>query len=120
MSEKRERLPDHLLGKLPIEMRKALEHPCRRQILRALGSGGQKKSPSELTQSGSVSFGTPCTSYHCRTLEGYGLVRRAGTEPVRGSLKHYFTSLVADNDLVLTALKATEKSDQRHAAPAST
>ena len=112
MSDKRRaQQPDDLFGELPIETRMALEHPHRRQILRALGGADEKTSPSELDQSGRVSCGAPCISYHLKTLEGFGLVRRAGTEPVRGSLKHYFSSLVTTNNLVQAVLKATEKSD---------
>src|SRR3954447_3657264 len=109
--EGREQQPDDVFGELPIETRMALENPHRRQILRALSGGDKTTSPIDLRDSGHVTCGVPCISYHLDALEGFGLVRREGSEPAGGSIRHYFSSLVTSNSLVQAVLKATEKSD---------
>jgi len=65
----------------------------------------------------------PCSasaiSHHMHALHAAQLIQRAGSEPVRNSVKHYFSSLVGDKSLVLGVLQDTEQSDNHFLAHAS-
>jgi DNA-binding transcriptional ArsR family regulator len=65
----------------------ALRHPLRRQILRAIAKG-KALSPREL----SVSLDEPLSnvSYHVRVLADRGAVALVETQPVRGSVQHFY------------------------------
>jgi DNA-binding transcriptional ArsR family regulator len=69
-------------------MSKALSHPLRVRILRALD--GCLRSPNEL----SIQLDEPLgnVSYHVKQLEGFGCVELAKTEPRRGAVEHFYRS----------------------------
>lgn len=114
MSDEKQRLPDYLAKLLPEEERKALQNPSRRQILRELGDGDQRRSLSELTREGPVPCSLSCANYHVRLLREVELVTQVGSDPVEGSVKHYFSSAIRDGSPVLVVLRATEQSDHHH------
>lgn len=114
-----QRLPADLVANIPADARKALEHPYRRQILRALHREAVKLSPSELTESGLVPCSLSCATYHLLVLAGSGLAEGVESEPVGGRVTRRFSSLVDDGSPVLTVLRDTELSDQRHFALAA-
>lgn len=68
---------------------KALAHPTRMQILEEMAKAG-KLSPNELTNiiEPRVSLGT--IAHHTRKLHTSGLLRKAGTRPVRGAVEHFY------------------------------
>lgn len=115
-----QRLPKHLASKLGADLRPALQHPCRRQILRSLDGHVQKLNPAEAAESGLLPCSTPCASYHMRILAKARLVRRAGSEASRGSIKVYFSSLIGEKPVVLEVLRETEESDSRFLAQPAT
>ena len=112
-SHKGQRLPASLAVRLPADSREALQHAVRRQILRALDRDAQMLSASEVVKSGLAPCSVPCASYHLRALEKSGLVEQVASEPVGGSMKHYFSSSIGDRDLVPEVLRDTERSDKQ-------
>jgi DNA-binding transcriptional ArsR family regulator len=87
----------------------ALNHPARRQILRQLGEQGVERSPSEMANGASLSLSG--LSFHARVLCELQVTRCTRTEPVRGSLEHFYASNVSDNELVAAILLETEGED---------
>ncbi|HWI96380.1 MAG TPA: helix-turn-helix domain-containing protein [Solirubrobacterales bacterium] len=87
----------------------ALNHPARRQILRQLREHGTERSPSEMAQAATISLSG--LSFHARVLSELQVTRCTRTEPVRGSLEHFYVSNVSENELVATILLETEGED---------
>jgi len=69
----------------------ALRHPLRRRILREM-TGEKAVSPRQL----STGLNKPLSniSYHVRVLAECGAVTLVRTEPVRGSMQHFYRSVV--------------------------
>lgn len=88
----------------------ALNHPARRQILRQLGELGTERSPSEMAQV--ATFSLSGLSFHARVLCELQVTRCTRTQPVRGSLEHFYASNVSGNDLVSAILLETEGDDR--------
>jgi len=88
----------------------ALNHPARRQILRQLSEEGSERSPNEMAQV--TTFSLSGLSFHARVLCELQVTRCTRTQPVRGSLEHFYASNVSDNDLVATILLETEGDDR--------
>jgi DNA-binding transcriptional ArsR family regulator len=88
----------------------ALNHPARRQILRQLSEQETERSPSEMAQA--ATFSLSGLSFHARVLSELQVTRCTRTEPVRGSLEHFYASNVSDNELVATILLETEGDDR--------
>jgi DNA-binding transcriptional ArsR family regulator len=121
MNESRteQRLPAHLAARIPAELRGALEHPYRRQILRALDRDVLQLSPSELAEAGLIPCSTSCVSYHLRTLYDAGLIQKDRSESIRGTTTDYFSSSIGAQAGVLDVLRSTERSDNQLLAPAT-
>ena len=88
----------------------ALNHPARRQILRQLGEPEVERSPSEMAQS--TAFSLSALSFHARVLGELEVTRCTRTQPVRGSLEHFYASNVSGNELVSAILVETEGDDR--------
>jgi DNA-binding transcriptional ArsR family regulator len=69
---------------------KALTHPLRVQILRALEE--RTASPSELADEIGAPLGN--VSYHVRQLHGLGLIKLVKRTPRRGAIEHHYKALV--------------------------
>jgi DNA-binding transcriptional ArsR family regulator len=69
----------------------ALGHPLRRRILREMADG-ETLSPREL----SSRLAQPLSniSYHVRVLAACGAVTLVETKPARGSVQHFYRSVV--------------------------
>jgi DNA-binding transcriptional ArsR family regulator len=69
----------------------ALRHPLRREILRAM-AGEELVSPRQL----STALGRPLSnvSYHVRVLARCAAITLVETEPVRGSVQHFYRAAV--------------------------
>ena len=87
----------------------ALNHPARRQILRQLGEQEAEKSPSEMVEG--ETFSLSGLSFHARVLCELQVTRCTRTQPVRGSLEHFYASNVSGNGLVKAILVETEGDD---------
>jgi DNA-binding transcriptional ArsR family regulator len=71
----------------------ALRHPLRRQILTTMGDG--ETSPRDLAEV----LGRPLSnvSYHVRVLLNCGVLELVRTRQVRGSMQHFYRSLVEED-----------------------
>jgi DNA-binding transcriptional ArsR family regulator len=69
----------------------ALRHPLRRRILRELADG-EVRSPRELAAA--LRHPLSNVSYHVRVLTERGATILVGTEPSRGSVEHFYRSVV--------------------------
>lgn len=67
---------------------KALAHPVRAQILRAME--GRVASPKDIADEFDISLGI--VSYHVRRLHRLGLLRLVRRTPRRGAVAHYYTA----------------------------
>ncbi|MBS1879125.1 MAG: helix-turn-helix transcriptional regulator [Actinobacteria bacterium] len=69
----------------------ALRHPLRRRILRRMDDE-RPISPRELSHQLQVPLSN--VSYHVRVLVDCAAVTLVGTQPVRGSMKHFYRSAI--------------------------
>jgi DNA-binding transcriptional ArsR family regulator len=69
----------------------ALRHPLRRQILRAMGED-EAVSPRELSDKLDQPLSN--VSYHVRVLADCAAVSLVRTQPVRGSMQHFYCGAV--------------------------
>jgi predicted transcriptional regulator len=102
-----------MLVNVPADARKALEHPYRRQILRALQPESTRLSPAELTESGPLPRSLSYATYHLKVLANSGLAEGVESEPAEGGVTRRFSSLIGDDSPVLTVLRDTEQSDRQ-------
>jgi DNA-binding transcriptional ArsR family regulator len=65
----------------------ALAHPLRRRILRAM-AGEEALSPRELSDA--LEAPLPKVAYHVRVLAECAAVTLVRTQPVRGSMQHFY------------------------------
>lgn len=72
---------------------KALSHPLRVEILRALDAG--EVSPAEIARSLGRPLGT--VSYHFKLLEDLGLIELARTTPRRGAVEHHYAAVALEH-----------------------
>lgn len=93
------------------DLLKALNHPLRRRIIRALHEGDEARSPCQLGRSLHVAVSN--VSYHVRVLQDNGLIVLTGRRPVRGSTEHFYASTVAANELAVQLLESTAEGDLR-------
>lgn len=91
------------------EVLKALNHPLRRRILRALHDGVRAKSPIQLSRELKVPVSN--VSYHVRVLRDKGVVTLISTRPVRGSSEHFYSSTLADHAVAVQLLESTAGED---------
>jgi len=90
----------------PEQLLKALRHPTRRRILRAMDE--EAVSPCELSDTLEAPLSN--VSYHVRVLADCGAVSLARTKPVRGSMQHFYR-LNVDVGWVRSALEADGDND---------
>ena len=69
----------------------ALRHPLRRRILRRMDGNGAI-SPRELSRQLEEPLSN--VSYHVRVLVGCAAVTLVDTQPVRGSMQHFYCTAV--------------------------
>ena len=105
-------------SRLPAELRDAMGHPYRRQILRNLQDGGREQSASELRDCGCIPCTLSCLTYHLTVLVDAGLVRRVPVGSVEGRVVHTFAPALEETPAVTEVLEATAISDGPHLEPA--
>src|ERR1700753_677762 len=71
----------------------ALRHPLRRQILRAMAAT-DPISPRQISDELREPLSN--VSYHVRVLADCGAVTLVDTEPVRGSMQHFYSSTIEE------------------------
>jgi hypothetical protein len=113
MTEKRKgELSPGLAELLPLDLRAALDHPCRRRILRALREdGGAQLSAAEIRAGGCATCTLSCVTYHLGVLVESRLARRLGAGSVRGRLEYAFAATPDAPTAVAEVLRATAADD---------
>lgn len=111
-------LSAELAALLPLTLRAALDHPCRRRILRSLREDGGPLSTAEIRARGCSTCTLPCVTYHLGVLVKSRLVRRLGAGSVRGRLEYAFVATLDEQPAVLAALDATAIADGVRSEPA--
>jgi len=69
----------------------ALRHPLRRRILRLM-AGEEAISPREMSEALEAPLSN--VSYHVRVLADCAAVTLVSTQPVRGSMQHFYTTAI--------------------------
>jgi DNA-binding transcriptional ArsR family regulator len=72
-----------------------LNHPLRRRILRVLNHQ-EAASPVELSRSLQEPIGN--ISYHMKCMRNLDVVELVRTKPVRGTIEHFYRSILPDLD----------------------
>jgi DNA-binding transcriptional ArsR family regulator len=103
-----EGLPAALGAGLTPSTRQALGHPVRRRILRTLNESAATLSPTDLASSSIPRSRVSVVSYHARVLHECGSV---GVAQVSATGEHFYASVVADDEEIVSVLRATEDSD---------
>ena len=89
----------------------ALRHPLRRQILRSMAAADEQPlSPREL--SSLLAEPLSNVSYHVRVLVDCEAIRLVNTEPVRGSMQHFYR-IAVDEPWARQVLGLTEEGEGR-------
>lgn len=95
------------------QLLKALGHPLRRRILRAID--GEVGSPAKLAEK--LGEPLPSVSYHVRALDRCGALRPAGTRAVRGTIEHFYRGVV-EVEWARKALESSRREDAEGAGRA--
>jgi DNA-binding transcriptional ArsR family regulator len=88
----------------------AMAHPLRRRILRLLRDRGEALSPVRASEDLDEPLGV--VAYHMRVLWQFDAVEPAGEELVRGALKHFYESTIADDPPIEALLEETREFDE--------
>jgi hypothetical protein len=103
-------LPPSLAGKLSPELRSALDHRIRRQILRALAESDSTRRSGDLATAIRPPASVSVVSYHLQVLQRSGtLVVEDATAAQAGKGAGY-VSTVSDDTLVRSVLQAVDDS----------
>jgi hypothetical protein len=112
-------LSAELSARLPLELREALDNPCRRRILRSLREeGGAPLRAAELRAGGCATCTLSCVTYHLGVLVESHPVRRLGAGSVQGRLEYAFAATLEDQPTVVEVLEATAIADGARPEPA--
>jgi hypothetical protein len=107
------RLPGDLLATLEPEFQDALNHPTRREILRALHEESRSRSVTEiLGELAPLRRGE--VAYHAQVLKDSECVGVVGNRPAPGGQEQVLASLVAGSEQVLLVLRVTRHLDRNH------
>jgi DNA-binding transcriptional ArsR family regulator len=87
-------------------------HRTRRAILRALASGTDALSPSQLIQDGAVDASVAAVSYHAKVLVKTGSIIVATENWSSGSTQCFYRSVVRDDPQVKRILQAMASADR--------
>jgi len=107
------RLDDDVLASLEIALQDALNHPTRRDILRALHEEQCSRSVTEIV--GDLApLKRSEVAYHAQVLKDSECVGVEGSRPAPGGREQILASLVTASAQVQLILRATRHTDQTH------
>lgn len=109
------RLPLELAELLTPPLEHALNHPLRREVLRALNRGERPRSAAELVSDCQPATSVTLINYHAAVLERCDLVRVIENDVAGQGFSRQYASNVAEDVQVIAILSATEALD-RHAS----
>jgi DNA-binding transcriptional ArsR family regulator len=110
--EQGRRLPLELAELVAPPIEHALNHPLRREILRALNQSEGPRSAGEIATGSLPKAGVTLINYHAGVLESCEVVRIAEVDPAGESIARRYASNVADDPQIAAILGATEPLDQ--------
>lgn len=102
-------LPTELTETLAPHMQRALKHPMRRRILRALNGDGRARTLEDLALA-NPGTSVSTISYHVLVLESCGGLSVRTAAPEEGG--NLYTSNIADDSAVTEFLRATRAGDE--------
>jgi DNA-binding transcriptional ArsR family regulator len=105
------RLPIEFAELLDPPVEHALNHPLRRDILRALNQSDGPRSAGEIATESLPKTAVTLINYHASVLETCDIVRIAEDEPSGRSLSRRYASNVANDAQIVAILGATEPLD---------
>lgn len=105
------RLSARLAAPLGPELKDALDHPIRRQILRTLHQDGRSRSVDEIANA-LRAFRHGQLSYHLQVLRRSGAVASVAAGLSTGQSRAGYVSAVCDDGRVRAVLRATEQWDR--------
>lgn len=105
------RLPVEFAELLSPPLEHALNHPLRREILRALNQSEAPRSAGELVTASLPKTGVTLINYHAGVLENCEVVRVAESEPNGEGITRRYASNVANDPQIAAILDATEPLD---------
>jgi hypothetical protein len=111
------RLPMEFAELLTPPMEHALNHPLRREIVRALNQSTEPRSAGEIVTGSLPKTGITTISYHAAVLERCDILRIAEVEPAGESLTRRYVSNVANDIQIVAILGATESLDNLGGQP---
>jgi hypothetical protein len=103
-------MPPEVSSTLAPYQRCALDHPIRRQILRALSQDADSRTLVDLSEE-MPAANISTIGYHLLVLEKCDMVSVSGVVTPPGGAKRGFASNIADNQGVVTALSAMQRLD---------
>lgn len=106
------KLPLELAELLTPPVEHALNHPLRREILRALNASDEPRSAGEIVSGSLPKTGVTLVSYHASVLESADVLRVAEVEPSNESFARRYSSNVANDPQIVAILGATESLDR--------
>ncbi len=113
IDEKRDpRLPLELAELLTPPLEHALNHPLRREIVRALNRSDRPRSAAELGETGLRNASVTLLNYHAAVLEGCDLVRVEDNGGTGEGVGRRYSSNVTEDVQVIAILGATEAFDR--------
>ena len=105
------RLPTEFAELLDPPVEHALNHPLRREILRALNQCDGPRSAGEIATECLPKTGVTLINYHAAVLETCEIVRISEEEPNGQGLTRRYASNVANDTQIAAILGATEPLD---------
>ncbi len=103
-----------LIAELPPQVRKALENPVRRRILRALNNSEIPRTSIELASASTPASSISIINYHALVLAGCGSIKVTGTQPIPGNVTRLYASNVAGDRQIASVLQASRQLDRDH------
>ena len=101
-------------GKRRANLISAVDHPVRRCFLRTLHDTSERRSPSEIASERRLPLST--AAYHARVLKGFGALRPAGEQMVRGAVEHFYLSAIENDPPIEALLEETREFDEEQLA----
>ena len=89
---------------------RALNHPLRRKLLRALHGSSEAHSPIQLSRMTGEDVSN--IDYHIKILVSLGAAVKTGDRRVRGARENFFASGVSDHKQIVAILADTERDDR--------
>lgn len=106
------RLPVELAELLTPPLEHALNHPLRREILRALNRSDRPRTAAELVSACPPATSVTLLNYHAAVLERCDLVRAIETDVAGEGFSRHYASNVAEDVQIIAILSATEALDR--------